>query len=48
MMWNEDYKDILRALSAEQADFILTGAYALAAHGVLSFEKPREKLTNHW
>ncbi len=34
MMWNEDYKDILRALSEEQADFILIGAYALAAHGL--------------
>ncbi len=33
-MWNEDYKDILHALSAEQVDFILIGAYALAAHGL--------------
>ena len=33
MILNEDYRDILSALDAEQADFILIGAYALAAHG---------------
>jgi len=32
-MLNEDYKDILRSLSAENVRFILVGAYALAAHG---------------
>ncbi len=33
MILNEDYRDMLLALSAEQVDFILIGAYALAAHG---------------
>ncbi len=33
MILNEDYKDMLFALNAEQVDFILVGAYALAAHG---------------
>lgn len=32
-MLNEDYKDILRALREEKADFLLVGAYALATHG---------------
>jgi hypothetical protein len=32
-MLNNDYKDMLRALSAEKADFLLIGAYALAVHG---------------
>ena len=32
-MLNEDYKDILQSLLNEEADFILIGAYALAAHG---------------
>jgi hypothetical protein len=32
-MLNEDYKDILRALSAEGAKFLLVGAYAMAIHG---------------
>ncbi len=32
-MLNEDYKDMLRALSDEKVRFILVGAYALAAHG---------------
>ena len=32
-MLNEDYKDMLRALSDEGVRFILVGAYALAAHG---------------
>lgn len=32
-MLNKDYKDILLALSAEKADFLLVGAYALAVHG---------------
>jgi hypothetical protein len=33
MMLNEDYRDILQALSDEKVKFILVGAYALAAHG---------------
>ena len=32
-MLNEDYKDMLRALSGEKVRFLLVGAYALAAHG---------------
>lgn len=32
-MLNEDYKDMLRALSDENVKFILVGAYAMAAHG---------------
>ena len=32
-MLNEDYKDMLRALSDENVKFLLVGAYALAAHG---------------
>ena len=32
-MLNEDYKDILLALSEEKVRFLLVGAYALAAHG---------------
>jgi hypothetical protein len=35
MMLNEDYKDMLRALSAERVKFLLVGAYAMAAHGYL-------------
>jgi len=35
MILNEDYRDILLALNAERVDFILVGAYALAAHGYL-------------
>lgn len=31
---NEDFLDILRALSAEGADFLVVGAHALAVHGV--------------
>lgn len=31
---NEDFRDILRALLATQAQFIVVGAYAVAAHGV--------------
>jgi predicted nucleotidyltransferase len=33
MMLNEDYKDMLHALSNEKVRFLLVGAYALAAHG---------------
>jgi hypothetical protein len=32
-MLNKDYRDILLSLAAEKAEFILVGAYALAAHG---------------
>jgi hypothetical protein len=32
-MLNEDYSDILHALSDEQVKFLLVGAYAMAAHG---------------
>ena len=32
-MLNEDYKEMLQLLLEEQVDFILVGAYALAAHG---------------
>ena len=32
-MLNEDYKDMLHALSDEKVRFLLIGAYALAAHG---------------
>ncbi|MDM8542250.1 hypothetical protein QUF90_14305 [Desulfococcaceae bacterium HSG9] len=32
-MLNEDYKDMLLALSDEKVRYLLVGAYALAAHG---------------
>jgi hypothetical protein len=32
-MLNEDYRDMLRALSEEKVKYLLVGAYALAAHG---------------
>jgi hypothetical protein len=32
-MLNEDYRDMLHALTDEKVRFILIGAYALAAHG---------------
>jgi hypothetical protein len=32
-MLNEDYKDMLHALSDEKVRFLLVGAYAMAAHG---------------
>jgi len=32
-MLNSDYKDILLALSAEKAKFLVVGAYAMAFHG---------------
>jgi hypothetical protein len=32
-MLNEDYREMLHALSDEKARFLLVGAYALAAHG---------------
>ncbi|VGO12304.1 hypothetical protein PDESU_00855 [Pontiella desulfatans] len=33
MILNDDYRDILQALNDERVEFILVGAYALAAHG---------------
>ena len=32
-MLNEDYRDMLQSLVAEKAEFLLIGAYAMAAHG---------------
>ncbi len=32
-MLNEDYSDMLHALSEEKVKFLLVGAYAMAAHG---------------
>jgi len=32
-MLNNDYKDILLALSERKVKFLLVGAYAMAAHG---------------
>ena len=32
-MLNPDYRDILSAFFAEKVEFLLVGAYALAAHG---------------
>ena len=33
MLFNPDFKDMLSALSEASVDFLLVGAYALAAHG---------------
>jgi hypothetical protein len=35
MMLNEDYSEMLQLLSDEKVDFLLVGAYAMAAHGYL-------------
>ena len=32
-MLNEDYRDIVRALSDEKVSFLLVGSYAMAVHG---------------
>jgi hypothetical protein len=32
-MRNEDYRDMLQALADEKVEFLIVGAYALAAHG---------------
>ena len=32
-MLNPDYRDMLSALSAAGAEYLVVGAYALAAHG---------------
>tara|TARA_R110001592_G_scaffold124001_4_gene332539 strand:- start:2842 stop:3288 length:447 start_codon:yes stop_codon:yes gene_type:complete len=34
-MLNEDYKDMLLALSGEKVKYLLVGAFALAAHGIV-------------
>jgi hypothetical protein len=34
-MLNQDFKDILSCLNDEQVEYIVVGAYALAAHGYL-------------
>ena len=34
-MLNQDFRDILSALSDAEADYLLVGAYALAAHGLV-------------
>jgi len=31
---NEDFREMLSALAAEAVEYLLVGAYALAAHGV--------------
>ena len=33
-MLNEDFREMLSALSAEDVEYLLVGAYALAAHGL--------------
>lgn len=33
-MLNRDYKEMLQCLAAEGAEFLIVGAYALAAHGL--------------
>jgi hypothetical protein len=42
-MLNEDYKDMLQALSDEKVKFLLIGAYAMAAHGY-----PRATMDNRY
>ena len=32
---NRDFRDMLSALCAENADFLVVGAYALSAHGLV-------------
>lgn len=32
-MFNENFKDILRALNEATAEYLLVGAYAMAVHG---------------
>lgn len=34
MTWNDDYADFADALLAESVEFVVVGAFALAAHGV--------------
>ena len=33
-MLNQDFRDILSALNTERAEYLLVGAYAVAAHGI--------------
>ena len=33
-MLNQDYKDIIQSLLENKVNFLLVGAYALAAHGI--------------
>jgi len=33
-MLNQDYKEMLQCLAEEEAEFLVVGAYALAAHGI--------------
>lgn len=33
-MLNQDFREMLSGLSAQQAEFLLVGAYALAGHGL--------------
>ncbi len=42
-MLNEDYRDMLQALATEKVEFLLVGAYALAAHGY-----PRATMGGDW
>lgn len=32
--WNEDFLDVIDCLNAESAEFVVVGAFALAAHGL--------------
>lgn len=32
-MFNQDYSDLLKQLSAHEANYVVVGAYAMAAHG---------------
>jgi hypothetical protein len=35
ILLNPDYRDILSAFSEENVEYLLVGAYALAAHGLV-------------
>ena len=47
-MLNEDYRDMLHALSDEKVKFLLVGAYALAAHGYPRATMGRNKQSRKW
>lgn len=34
-MFNQDYSDLLRELSAHRVNYVIVGAYAMAAHGIV-------------
>jgi hypothetical protein len=34
-MFNQDYNDLLRLLSARNVNYVIVGAYAMAAHGIV-------------